>query len=200
MNGKAVLIRDGMSDVIIDTAERMALEQGAETVNVRRILETLGITNRVFYNRFRNIDQVLGIIYEKTALKIRESVKTVYDSGDDFFDVVTDIVTDTLILSYKTKMHFSQYVFYSDSVSQSNYEWWMSEIEKIIEYAKEKHYVKDLDTKIMSYSIWCFIRGYNADALGRSIPMDEAVKNFKYSFGVLLDGMKADPNTKEVRK
>ena len=43
----------------------------------------------------------------------------------------------------------------------------------------------------MSYAIWCYIRGYNADAVGRKLPLDIAVKNFKYAFGILLDGMKA---------
>ena len=42
----------------------------------------------------------------------------------------------------------------------------------------------------MSYAIWCFIRGYNADALGRKLPRETAVRNFRYSFGVLLDGMR----------
>lgn len=185
------LIRDEMSEAIIDTAERIAISEGADSLSVRRILQTMGITNRVFYNRFKNIDEVLEIIYEKTVLKIRESLKTAYDPEKDFFESIIDIVTGTLIMSYKNKMNFNQYVFDNDSRSQKNYEWWKTEIEKIIEYAKEQKIIKNLDTHIMSYSIWCFIRGYNADALGRKIPLDEAVKNFRYSFSVLLDGMKA---------
>ena len=43
----------------------------------------------------------------------------------------------------------------------------------------------------MSYAIWCFCRGYNADAVGRHLPMDLAVQNFRYSFSILLDGMRA---------
>ena len=62
---------------------------------------------------------------------------------------------------------------------------------KLIEYAKSRCYIKDtVDSEIMSYSIWCFCRGYNADAVGRKLPIDEAVKSFKYSFSVLLDGMR----------
>ena len=53
--------------------------------------------------------------------------------------------------------------------------------------------LRDVDTEIMSYAIWCFIRGYNADALGRKLPLETAVRNFRYSFGVLLDGMRAEP-------
>lgn len=185
------LIRDEMSDTIIQTVEELVMTEGAYSVNVRRILQTLDITNRVFYNRFHNINQVLDIIYEKMVLKIRESIQTAYDPEKDFFETVTDIATSTLVISYKTKMNFNQYVFDNDSRSQKNYEWWKSEIEKIIEYGKEKEYIKkDLVTNVISYSVWCFIRGYNADALGRKIPLRDAEANFRYSFSVLLDGMK----------
>ena len=57
--------------------------------------------------------------------------------------------------------------------------------------AKEKKYIKEIDSDAMSYAIWCFCRGYNADAVGRNLPVDVAVRNFRYSFGVLLDGMRA---------
>ena len=54
----------------------------------------------------------------------------------------------------------------------------------------EKGYIKQVDSDVLSYSIWCFCRGYNADAVGRNIPKDEAVKNFRYSFGIILEGLK----------
>lgn len=185
------LIRDEMSERIISAAESIAMSDGASDINVRRILHELNISNRVFYNRFHNLDEVLEKVYERTVLKIRESIQTVYDPSKNFYDSVLEIVTNTLRLSYKTKMNFNQYVFYTDSRSQKNYEWWKSEIERIMEYGKTVGEIgKDVDVDVMSYSIWCFIRGYNADALGRGIPLDEAVEHFRYSFGLLLKGMK----------
>lgn len=185
------LISDEMSEMIVDTAEKIAMSLGAEKVTVRKILRTLGITNRVFYNRFHNIEQVLNIVYENTVVKIRESISSEFDPDGDFFEQVIDIVANTLVMSYDIKMNFNHYVFENDSVSNRNFEWWNGEIKKLIEFGKSRGYVKDIDTEIMSYAIWCFIRGYNADALGRKIPKDTAVANFKYCFGVLLDGMKA---------
>ena len=188
---KDVLISDEMSQKIVFAAEKLAVEFGAENVSVRRILQELGITNRVFYNRFRNVDEVLNIVYENTVIKIRSSIASKFDPEGDFFAQVIDIVAKTLVMSYENKMNFNQYVFQSDSISNKNYEWWKSEIRRLIEFGKSKGCIKDVDTEIMCYAIWCFIRGYNADAVGRKLPMDVAVKNFRYSFGVLLDGMKA---------
>lgn len=185
------LIVDEMSQTIVETAERIAVNEGADKLNVRRILQELEITNRVFYNRFHNIDEVLNIIYENTVLKIRESIRTKFDPEEDFFAQVIDIVANTLIMSYENKMNFNQYVFENDSVSDSNYAWWKAQIKNLIDYGKSKGYLKDIDSDIMSYAIWCFIRGYNADALGRKVPKEKAVEDFKYSFGILLDGMRA---------
>lgn len=185
-------IRDEMSDKIICAAEEMVMTSGAHTITVRKILAALGITNRVFYNRFHNIEEVLEIVYQSTALKIREALQGAFDEGRDFFENVTEIVANSLIASYETKKQFNQYVFENDSVNQSNFEWWKSEIKKLIEYAKGRNYIKkNVDSEIMSYSIWCFCRGYNADAVGRKLPKEEAVESFKYSFSILLEGMRA---------
>jgi len=185
------MIRDTMSERIISAAEKIVVSEGADALNVRKILKNLGITNRVFYNRFHNIADVLSIIYEKTVLKVRESLKSAYNPEKDFFDTVTDISVGTLVMSYKSMMNFNQYVFESDSRTQKNYEWWTSEIEKLIEYAKKMNYIdKRIDSHIMGYSIWCFIRGFNADAVARKMPLEEAVKKFRYSFSVLINGMK----------
>ncbi|MBE6574172.1 MAG: TetR/AcrR family transcriptional regulator [Ruminococcaceae bacterium] len=190
MEKNKALICDDMTQTIIETAEMLVTSLGAENITVRKILQTLNITNRVFYNRFHNIDEVLDIVYENTILKIRSSIITGFDPEGDFCEQVINIVANTLIMSYENKMNFNQYVFEADSVSGSNYEWWKNEIKKLIDFGKSKGVLKDVDSDVMSYSIWCFIRGYNADAVGRKLPKEEAVANFKYSFKILLDGMK----------
>ena len=184
-------ITDEMSENIIRAAEELAFSVGADNVNVRAILRTLGITNRVFYNRFRNIEEVLQIVYANTVLKIRESIAEAFDPAGDFFAQVIDIVANTLVMSYELKMKMNDYVFQSDSIYGDNYLWWKGEITKLIDFGKSKNLLKDVDSEVMSYAIWCFVRGYNADAVGRKLPLEEAVTNFKYAFGTLLDGMRA---------
>lgn len=184
------LIKDEMSDKIISTAEKIATSSGPEALTVRKILQHLAITNRVFYNRFHNISEVLDIVYQNTIQKIRDTIPTEFDPDKDFFEQVIDFVANTLVISYRAKNHFNYYVFENDSVSDCNYRWWMQKIREIIEYAKEKRYIQNVDSEVMSYSIWCFCRGYNADAVGRGLPMNEAIKNFKYSFAFLLNGLR----------
>lgn len=187
---KDVLIKDEMSELIIETADRLGAAHGVHTVTVRKLLRELGITNRVFYNRFHNINEVLDAVYERMSLKVRDSSISRYDGQRDFFEYVMDVIERSLLSSYDTKMRFNQFVFENDSLTNANYEWWMAEIKKLIDYAKARDLIRDVDSDVLGYSIWCFCRGYNADAVGRGLPRDEAVKKFRYSFGFLLDGLK----------
>ena len=186
------LIHDEMSGKIVDEAAELAMSEGAGEVTVRKIIRALGVTNRVFYNRFHNVEEVLAIVYRDKAVRMRESILDRFDPEGDFFGQITDIAAGTLVLSYKLKLGMNQYIFSRDSVSPENFRWWREHIRAYIELGKEKGVAKpELDSDAMSYAIWCFIRGYNADALAREIPEKEALRGFRYSFGVLLDGMKA---------
>ncbi len=183
------LIQDAMSEKIITVAEKIALTDGANAVTVRKILNELGVSNRVFYNRFHNLDEVLSAVYAKMVLKMREPLLARYDEKEDFFDYVTNVVTKCLIASYDVKKHFNQYVFETDSLSQSNYEWYLQQIKKLFSYAKAHGLIKDVDDDVLGYAIWCFCRGYNADAVMR-LSKEEAVGQFRYSFRILLEGIK----------
>lgn len=186
------LIHDKMSGQIVEAAAKIALNEGAGEVTVRKIIRTLGVTNRVFYNRFHNAEEVLSLVYQDMAVQMRQSVLAHFDPEDDFFGQITDIAAGTLKLSYRLKLGMNQYIFIQDSVSAENFLWWRGRIREFIDFGKERRLVRpDLDCDKISYAIWCFIRGYSTDALARGIPEAEAVDGFLYSFGIFLEGMRA---------
>lgn len=186
------LIHDKMSGKIVEAAAKLALSEGAGEVTVRKIIRVLGVTNRVFYNRFHNVEEVLSLVYQDMTVQMRQSVLDHVDLKGDFFKQITDIAAGTLKLSYRLKLGMNQYVFIQDSVSADNFLWWRERIQEFIDLGKGKGLVRpDLDCNKISYAVWCFIRGYNTDALARGIPEEDAVDGFLYSFQVFLEGMKA---------
>lgn len=189
-NEKENLICDEMSQKIIDAASCIAASEGVHNINVRKILNYLDITNRVFYNRFHNIEEVLNIISENSILKVRNSLRFHFDENRDFFEQIMDEVEKTLIISYETRQNFAHYVFENDSVSSSNYRWWTEEIKKILDYAIDRGYIIKVDTEMTSYAIWCFIRGFNTDAIGRKLSLEEALNRYRYGFKFILNGLK----------
>ena len=186
----ANLIQDEMSQKIINAVEEIAMEGGAATLTVTQILRKLDISNRVFYNRFPNIEEVLNIVYRNTIVKIHSALESPVDIMEDFFEYVKDVVSRSLLVSYEVKMKFNQYIFEEDSLGELNRAWWTDEIKKLIIFAKEHKLIKDVDEETLAYSIWCFCRGYNADAVARGLPKEKAVEDFKYSFSFLLEGLK----------
>ena len=187
---KDSLIKDEMTQTIIDVVEEIAMAGGAATLTVTQILRKLDISNRVFYNRFPNIETVLDIVYRNTIVKIRSALESPIRIEDDFFEYVKDVVSRSLLVSYEVKMKFNQYIFEEDSLGELNRDWWTNQIKKLIVYAKEHKLIKDVDEDTLAYSIWCFCRGYNADAVARGLPQEKAVDDFKYSFSFLLEGLK----------
>ena len=188
--GKGNLIRDEMSNRIVETVEEIASNDGTKGLTVGKILKKLGITNRVFYNRFHNIGEVLEIVYKKTVQKARDRIMKSSDRKKDYFEYIFDLVESVIVNSYDTRRQMSSFVFETDSAETENREWWVGEIRSIIEYGIEMGYFKKLDATLLSESVWSFIRGYNVDALGRNIPKEDAVKNLRYSFSFLINGMK----------
>ena len=155
---KESLICDEMSQKIIDAVEEIAMEGGAATLTVTQILRKLDISNRVFYNRFPNIETVLDIVYRNTIVKIRSALESPVDVERDFFEYVKDVVSRSLLVSYDVKMKFNQYIFEEDSLGELNRTWWTDEIKKLIIFAKEHKLIKDVDEETLAYSIWCFCR------------------------------------------
>lgn len=184
------LIRDSISEEIISVAESIAMEYGTKDLSVRRIINKMGVTNRVFYNRFHNIEEVLEEIYQRAASAMHASFASDKDISTDFFGYVTDVCVNVLLQTYDVKKRFSQYMFEFDSLSQANCTWWCGRIKELIEFAKETNLIKNVNSDLLSYTLWCFLRGFNADAVNRGLKKEDAVTNLKFGLNCLFEGVK----------
>ena len=184
-----VKICDQVCEKIIITTEKLAMESGAKNVTVRKVLKELGVSNRVFYNRFHNIDEVLQIIYKRTVMKMRVSLVSDYNAETDFCAYVKDLCSKVLVMTYDLKKQFSQYMFEFDSATEENRRWWMDKIKEIIEVGKKTNQVNDVNSEMLSYTVWCFIRGYCADAIKRGLLKDDAKAGLVFGLDCLLKGI-----------
>lgn len=187
---EGVLITDEISEEILCVAEEIVRKEGARNVTVRKIINQMGVTNRVFYNRFANVDAVLEEIYLRAVNKMHDSLKSEYDIRTDYFAYIIDVVVKVLVNTYEVKSRFSQYMFEFDSIKEANRIWWTEQICKIVEIGKETGNLKQVDAEKLSYMMWCFLRGYNADAVNRRLSQQEAVEHVKFGMQCLLDGIK----------
>lgn len=186
------LIRDELCEQIVSAAERLAQGEDPRKLTVRDILKDMGITNRVFYNRFHSMEEVLSVLYARSVSAVRKSLSIPWDGKTGFEEHVRAVAIRTLELTYDSRGNLCRYVFEADSLSSSNFDWWTREIKKLIAEGKKIGYFReDLEENAASYSIWCFIRGFAADAIARKLPKETAVDQFAYGFGCLLKGLRA---------
>lgn len=187
------LIYDEISERIIASARDLARIKNTGKITVRDILHDLNMTNRVFYNRFHNIDEVLEILYAESVQTVRQSLSIPLQEDTDFFSHVQAVAQRTLVLSYESRQHYSQFIFDADSATNDIFRWWTQEIRKLIHSGVELGKLRrDLDEEAVSYAIWCFIRGFNADAIARNVPMEDALNQFRIGFGCFLRGIRKE--------
>jgi AcrR family transcriptional regulator len=188
-SSKPARIRDEISDRIIEIVARIAEEEGAHKVTVRKIITELGVTNRVFYNRFANCDEVLRIVYRNAVMHMRENIKPEFHDRESFEQFCIDTAVSVLMQTYDVKMQFRRYVFEHDSLTEENRLWWDAHIREQYRIARERGYVRDVDIDALCYAFWCFCRGYISDAAARSVSLADSVHNFRFGFRCLLGGV-----------
>jgi len=182
-------IHDEISDRIVEIVGRIAAEEGAHKVTVRKIISELGVTNRVFYNRFANCDEVLRIVYSKALEKMREHVIPDFHDKESFLDFCIQTAVNVLILTYDVKVQFRYYVFEHDLLTEENRNWWSSRIRKYYQYALDQGFAREADVEELCYSIWCFCHGFYTDAVARQLSKEDAVRYFTFGFSCFLRGM-----------
>lgn len=185
------LIKDSISDDIVSLCESIVMKEGVKDINVRRIIKEMGVTNRVFYNRFHNIEEVLEIIYYKNMASMQRSIRSDKDIAKDFFGYATDVAVNVLLNTYDIKQKFCQYMFEFDSYTSMNCAWWTDKIMQMVETAKQTGQLKEeINSQRLSYTIWCFLHGFNADAVNRNIPKEDAVENLIFGLNCIFYGVK----------
>ena len=186
------LITDAVSDNIIEITEKLVTENGAHSVTASSVIRALGVSNRVFYNRFHNIDEVLKIVYRNLVLRMRKNIQIEFSENEDFFEYAKRIIVNSLTDTYDLKKNFSQYTFEHDSISEDNRIWWTTKIKQLFKYGMDKGLLKkDLDTDTLSYFLWCLCRGCNTDAVSRNLTKEEASKCLLEGFNYFVEGVKA---------
>lgn len=179
-----------MSKKIINIATRIAIEEGIGSLTVKRIVTELECTNRVFYNRFCNIDEVFHAIYDNVVGEIRECIQVEYDGVGSYYDYLLKMAVNVVKKSTDNKLHFSQHMFEYDLYSRQNRAWWIEHLKPIIRHGIEQNLLKRVDVDDLAFSVWCFCRGYSVAAIGSEMTAEQITESFKLGFKSFIDGLK----------
>ena len=192
-----VKLQDEISNKIINTVTKMVYEGGASKINVQMVLKKLKITNRVFYNRFKNIDEVLLCVSQNLVQKMHQCILRPLNKNENYHKYLTSIAVDVFVKTYEIKKDFSDYMFMNDIINESNKIWWIDHMIPLLEYGIKENFLKPMDVHAMSYAIWCFCRGFNVDAIKSRLELKQALETFTMAFNFLIDGMTLNKDTRK---
>lgn len=187
---RGIQLEDEVSGEIIDCAMDIARENGVAAVTVSEILRKMEITNRVFYNRFKNIDEVIAELYKRVVDEMRICIDTEYDGRENYYEYLIGLAVSVLEKTYETKLHFAGIMKDYDSRAGENRKWWIAHIAPLLEYGMDSGFLKRADSKLLAYSIWCYCRGFNASVVGGGLNLGEALESFRLGIRCLIYGLK----------
>ncbi len=186
---RGIRLEDETSKTIIATAAQIARREGMEELTVKRVLTELKVSNRVFYNRFRNIDDVIQVLYEDLVQEIRSSLERVQQPAQSYPDYLLELAVAAVEKIYQNTLHFKQYLFSYQVANDTNRDWWLKKIQQLLRRGMEQGELKVNDPVKMSYGVWCFCLGFHRDAVGDELTEQEAMDAFREAFSCLIQGM-----------
>ena len=186
---RGIRLEDETSKTIIATAAQIARREGMEELTVKRVLTELKVSNRVFYNRFRNIDDVIQVLYEDLVQEIRSSLEQVQQPAQSYPDYLLELAVAAVEKIYQNTLHFKQYLFSYQVANDTNRDWWLQKIQQLLRRGMEQGELKVNDPVKMSYGVWCFCLGFHRDAVGDELTEQEAMDAFREAFSCLIQGM-----------
>lgn len=185
-------IEDEISLKIIDTAMEIASEEGIASLTVSKIINRMDVTNRVFYNRFKDVPDVIAAVYDKVVFQLRGCFDTPYDGKQDLCEYIMGLAVSVLKKTYETKLHFAGYLYNYDIFLDENREWWINHMIPLIDLGIEQGIFKKTDSRLLAYSVWCYCRGFNASSVGNNLSKEEAIKAFKLGFKCFMNGARKE--------
>ncbi len=188
---RGIRIQDEITEKILSTAKEIAQTEGMEQLSVKRILAEMKVSNRVFYNRFCNIEDVIEILYERMVFSLRDildpSLLTITES---YYKTLVALAVRVVECLYQNNIHFRVRLLSYEASKDSNRNWWITQIQAILRDGISRGLLKPMDDLSAARGIWCFCLGFNKEALGQNISEEEALISFHASFSILIEGMK----------
>lgn len=188
---RGIQIEDDTTKAIVKTAGIIAQREGLDQLSVKRILSEMKVSNRVFYNRFRNIEDLIEVMYHEFVGTLRGQINPQQLADTEhYYDKLLELAVGVVQKMYRNHIHFRLRLLSYETSKESNRNWWLEQIQKILEDGVSRGLLKPMNEQAVSYGVWCFCLGFHKDALGKNVSEEEAISAFRESFSYFIEGMK----------
>ncbi|MBE7042550.1 MAG: TetR/AcrR family transcriptional regulator [Ruminococcaceae bacterium] len=188
---RGIQIEDETTVTIIRVAKEIAQKEGIEQLSVKRILTEMKVSNRVFYNRFRNIEDVIELLYEQAVNSFRGIIDlSLLEQSENYYETLENLAVNVVRCLYQNNIHFRARLLTYEASKDNNRNWWITQIQDILRNGVERGLLRPMDELAVARGIWCFCLGFHKEALGNSVSEQDAISSFRASFSIFISGMK----------
>lgn len=181
-----------IKEEIITTALQIGIEEGFESVTVRKISDKMEYTTGVIYHHFKDKQEIIDKIQMDASLEMKEKITSIINKEDGFFDNSKRIFHMIMELAYSEKEKYNLIVIdkYSKRRNESINQW-IDMISESIQSAINTGEIKSVDVKRTAYCIWSSFLGFNLIiSKDDSLSKEEAEKLFDTQISLVLEGLK----------
>lgn len=178
---------------IIDTAVQIALEQGFESISIRKITNRLGYSAGSVYYYFKDKDEIIEAIHKEADMHITNMINDVFDitKGVEYNlrSVFYKIMDFALLESEKYNLIiFDKYLKRRESIDH-----WVGMLEQSIQASISLGELRELDCRLTAYNIWSSFWGLIVIVnTSKSIDKADAEKLFNNHLEIIMNGIKKE--------
>lgn len=138
---------------ILDTAVAIGLEEGFDELSIRKITDRLGYSSGIVYHYFKDKQEILDTIHNKTSMEIKEAVEACIKSERSFAEnlrVIFKMLTEVSIYKPDTFRLILQNGY---SHTNETIKVWIDMIMRCIEIGISSGELRPINSEITAYTL-----------------------------------------------
>lgn len=119
-------------DVHLDTLQAVnsiMKKEGAQGLTVRNIAKSAGYSVGTFYNRYKNLDELLHHINGQTVEKLEKAILQTIDSGDSAKAIINKVCTNYIQFAIENKIEWD--LLFNNHVRGPVPDWYYARVEQL---------------------------------------------------------------------
>lgn len=176
---------------IIDTALQLALEQGFESLSIRKITKRLGYSAGSVYYYFKDKDEIIEAIHKEADMYIINIVKDIFDIKKGFEYNLRSVFFKIMDFSLLEPEKYNLIVFDKYLKRKESIELWVGMLEQSIQSSISSGELRELDCRVTAYNVWSSFWGLIVIInTNKSMSRSDAEKLFNNHLEIIMNGIK----------
>lgn len=176
---------------ILDTAIKIAIREGFDSLSIRKITNTLGYSAGIIYYYFKDRQDIIDAIHEESSQWIKSEIMKIICPEKGFEYNTKTIFHMILTLALEDPEKYNLLVYEKFLKNKESINSWISMVEKNIQMGIATGELRQMDCRIAAYNVWtAFLGLIIVINQNKEITKEYAYEIFDHHLEIIMNGMK----------